>query len=166
MIFKKLKTKNNSLTVQIFFNLQNHSTFHSEERLVKLARGRECFVGLSILLVYMISRVRSIVRGTTPCRPSTPGPTSAWPTTAPRTSTSSLWTGRSGRVAPGAGTTAAWNPSSLAVRQCWDRTRTHLAEDSRFQFYKAADYINFAKSLLLLRWNSSYHHRSTGYLST
>ena len=51
-----LKTKNNSLTVcTIFFNLQNHPTFHSEERLVNLVRGRECFVGLSILLVYTVA---------------------------------------------------------------------------------------------------------------
>ena len=35
-----------------FFNLQNHSTFHSQERLVNLERGRECFVGLSMLLVH------------------------------------------------------------------------------------------------------------------
>ena len=43
------KSKNNSLTVQIFFNPQNHPTFDSEERLVNLVRGRECFGGLSIL---------------------------------------------------------------------------------------------------------------------
>ena len=36
------------------FSLQNHPTFHSEEMLVNLARGRECFVGLSILLVYAL----------------------------------------------------------------------------------------------------------------
>ena len=30
-----------------FSNLQNHPTFHSEEKLVNLVRGRECFVGLS-----------------------------------------------------------------------------------------------------------------------
>ena len=35
--------------MQIFFNLQNHPTFHSEERLVNLVRRRECSVGLSIL---------------------------------------------------------------------------------------------------------------------
>ena len=34
-----------------FFNLQTHPTFHSEEKLVNLERGRVCFVGLSILLV-------------------------------------------------------------------------------------------------------------------
>ena len=48
---KKLKSKNNSLIVRIFFNLQNYPIFHSEERLVILERGRECFVGLSILFV-------------------------------------------------------------------------------------------------------------------
>ena len=46
--FLKTKNQNNSLTVQIFINLQNHPTFHSEERLVILVSGRECFVGLSI----------------------------------------------------------------------------------------------------------------------
>ena len=35
----------------MFFNLQNNPTIHSEEKLVNLVRGRECFVGLSILLV-------------------------------------------------------------------------------------------------------------------
>ena len=30
----------------------NHPTFHSDERLVNLERGRECFVSLSILFVY------------------------------------------------------------------------------------------------------------------
>ena len=33
-------------------NPENHPPFHSGERMVKLVRGRECFVGLSILLVY------------------------------------------------------------------------------------------------------------------
>ena len=47
-----LKTKNNSLTAQFVFNLQNHPTFKTEERLVNLVGGRECFVCLSILLVY------------------------------------------------------------------------------------------------------------------
>ena len=50
--FLKTKNKNNSLTVQIFVHLQNHPTFHSEERLVNFVRGRECFVGLFLLLVY------------------------------------------------------------------------------------------------------------------
>ena len=48
----KLKFKNYSLTVKIVFNLQNHLTFHSAEWLVNLVGGRECFVGLSIFLVY------------------------------------------------------------------------------------------------------------------
>ena len=48
-MFFLLKTKNNSLPAQIFFNLQNHPPFHSEERLVNLVKGRECLVGLSIL---------------------------------------------------------------------------------------------------------------------
>ena len=34
---------------QIIFNLQNHPTLRSEERLVNLTKGRECFVGLYIL---------------------------------------------------------------------------------------------------------------------
>ena len=44
--FNDLKTiKNtNSMTVQVFFNLQNHPTFHSEERVVNFVRGRERFV--------------------------------------------------------------------------------------------------------------------------
>ena len=48
----KLKTKSISLTGLIFFNLQNHPAFHSEESMVNLVRGRECFVGVAILLVY------------------------------------------------------------------------------------------------------------------
>ena len=35
------------------YKLQNHPTFHSEKRLVNLERGREFFVGLSVLLVYV-----------------------------------------------------------------------------------------------------------------
>ena len=47
------------MTVQIFFDLQNHTTFHSEEMLVNLVRGRECFVGLYILfLTLVLSRCR------------------------------------------------------------------------------------------------------------
>ena len=42
--FLNLKTKNNSLTVQIVFGLQNPPTFRSEERLVEEERG---------LLVYL-----------------------------------------------------------------------------------------------------------------
>ena len=44
--------KNNSLSVQIFCNLQYHPTFLSSEMLVNLVRRRECFDGLAILLVY------------------------------------------------------------------------------------------------------------------
>ena len=40
------------MNLQKFYNLQNHPTVHSEERLVNLVRGRECFVGLSLLLVH------------------------------------------------------------------------------------------------------------------
>ena len=49
----KLKQKNNSLTNHIFYNLQNHPIFHSAKRLINFVRGRECFIGLSILLVDM-----------------------------------------------------------------------------------------------------------------
>ena len=34
-LFFSPKTKNNLLTVHIFYNLLNHPTFYSEERLVK-----------------------------------------------------------------------------------------------------------------------------------
>ena len=37
------------------FNLQNHHTFHSEERLVNLEKGREFFIGLSMLLYIQYS---------------------------------------------------------------------------------------------------------------
>ena len=40
------------MTLQIFYNLQNHPTFHAEKRLVNLQRGSECCAGLSLLLVY------------------------------------------------------------------------------------------------------------------
>ena len=44
---------NYSLTVK---TLHNHPIFHSEERLVNLVRGRECFVGLSTYCTtYIIS---------------------------------------------------------------------------------------------------------------
>ena len=49
------------MTVPFCFNLQNHPTFHSEERLVNLLRGGECFVGLSILLVYGETYLKIIV---------------------------------------------------------------------------------------------------------
>ena len=55
--FVKLKTKNNLLTVHIFFNLQNHPTFQTEERLVNLVNGRECFVGL----LYSVQYLRSYI---------------------------------------------------------------------------------------------------------
>ena len=48
------------LPVQFFFNLQNHPTCHSGERLVNLEGGRECFVGLSILLQWFM--VASMLR--------------------------------------------------------------------------------------------------------
>ena len=35
----------------MFVNLQNHLTFHSEERLVNLVRDRECFDGLSTYVI-------------------------------------------------------------------------------------------------------------------
>ena len=37
------------MSVQIFFILQNHPTFHSVERLVNLVRGRECFTVWKII---------------------------------------------------------------------------------------------------------------------
>ena len=49
-IFSLYLKQKYSLTVQIVCNLQRHPTFHSEERLVNLLRGRECFVGLFILI--------------------------------------------------------------------------------------------------------------------
>ena len=36
-----------NIEVQIYYNLQNHPTFHSDERMVILVRSREHFVGLS-----------------------------------------------------------------------------------------------------------------------
>ena len=46
--FLKINIKNNLFcTVQIVLNLENPPIFRSGERLVKLERGRECFVGLS-----------------------------------------------------------------------------------------------------------------------
>ena len=44
------------MTVKFLFNLQNPPTFNSEERLVNLVRGRECFVVLSTL-VYVVQDV-------------------------------------------------------------------------------------------------------------
>ena len=59
----KIKNKNNNTsTVKIFYNLQNHPTFHSEERLVNLAKRSECLVGLSLLLVYSMAPVTGEVQ--------------------------------------------------------------------------------------------------------
>ena len=52
--FLKTVTKHNPLS-EIFFKLQNHPTFHAEEIFVNSERGRECFVGLAILLVYVVN---------------------------------------------------------------------------------------------------------------
>ena len=52
MIFQIKKKIIHWLSVQTFFNLQSHPTFHSEERLANIARGRECIVGLSKILAY------------------------------------------------------------------------------------------------------------------
>ena len=43
--------------MQIFFILQDHPTFRSEERLVNSVRGRERFVGLSILLCSVFYKI-------------------------------------------------------------------------------------------------------------
>ena len=53
-------------------NLQNNSTFHSEESLVNLERGRECFVGLSILLFYARHLPAALPRPLVP-PPGSPG---------------------------------------------------------------------------------------------
>ena len=45
----------------MFYNLQNHPTFHSEQRVVNLERRRECFVGLSVLLDSDIGPVGGVV---------------------------------------------------------------------------------------------------------
>ena len=49
MIFSKLEIIHGLHT---FFNLLNHPSFYLEEMVGNLVRGCECFVGLSILLVY------------------------------------------------------------------------------------------------------------------
>ena len=46
------------MTIPFFSNLQNHAT--QKERLVNFVRGRECFVVLSILLVYGNNRQSKI----------------------------------------------------------------------------------------------------------
>ena len=45
----------------MLYNLQNHPTFHSEERLINLARGRECFVDLSTYIVSLQTRYLTII---------------------------------------------------------------------------------------------------------
>ena len=47
------------MTVHILYILYNHPTFHSEERLINLERGGECFVDLSISLVYAADQLIS-----------------------------------------------------------------------------------------------------------
>ena len=42
------------LDCTVLYNLRNRPTFHAEERLVNLARGRECFVDLSIYIRYIV----------------------------------------------------------------------------------------------------------------
>ena len=59
--FLKFKTKINVLTVRIFYNLQNCQSLQSAERLANLVRGRECFVGLSILFVHCCSNAHLMV---------------------------------------------------------------------------------------------------------
>ena len=49
MIFFQVKTKIKTLTVHIFFNLQNHPHFPLRGKIGQLVRGRECFVGLSTM---------------------------------------------------------------------------------------------------------------------
>ena len=39
------------LDCTVLYNLRNRPTFHAEERLVNLARGRECFVDLSTYVI-------------------------------------------------------------------------------------------------------------------
>ena len=65
---KKVKTKDYTWTVQIFYNLQNHPTFHSEERLVNLARGRGglCY-SIYILLVYAVNPLQCTALHSTQC---------------------------------------------------------------------------------------------------
>ena len=55
MIKKTIRIKNNSLTVQISYNLINRPTFHSEERLVKLEEESALLVYIYMLLVYGVS---------------------------------------------------------------------------------------------------------------
>ena len=55
MIKKTIRIQNNSLTVQISYNLINCPTFHSEERLVKLEEESALLVYIYMLLVYGVS---------------------------------------------------------------------------------------------------------------
>ena len=55
MIKKTIRIKNNSLTVQISYNLINRPTFHSEERLVKLEEESALLVYIYMLLVCGVS---------------------------------------------------------------------------------------------------------------
>ena len=48
----KIKKKYIKLTLQIVYNTLNHPFFHSKERMINLARGRECFVGLYLQYYY------------------------------------------------------------------------------------------------------------------
>ena len=59
IFFSKLKTKIFHWLYKNFYHPQNHPTFHSEERLVNLVRGKGSFVGLSMLLVSVLSMCRS-----------------------------------------------------------------------------------------------------------
>ena len=50
-MIKKAKTKINSFSMHIFFNLQYHPTFYSEERLVQLSeRKRVCCWSIYLIL--------------------------------------------------------------------------------------------------------------------
>ena len=50
------KTKQKSIEFTNFSQSTKSPTFHSEERLANLERGRERFVGLIILLVYGVAQ--------------------------------------------------------------------------------------------------------------
>ena len=58
MIFKKLKAKNNSLTVQIFITLQTHPTILSKESLVK--RKRELCWSICIISLWCSLQVKMV----------------------------------------------------------------------------------------------------------
>ena len=46
--------KNISWSIKKFQSTKNRPTLHSEKGLVNLERGRQCFIGLSKLLVYAV----------------------------------------------------------------------------------------------------------------